>query len=222
MVIGFSNIKSVSLQQKLIMKKGWLIFSLVIIFVAIYFLFFYKPAVKEQPSTTQTFTGESKNDPAFNRSLDSTIDLYFSIHDAFVNWDTSKANNAADSLLSQIGNVPFDKLNDDMSVIATAKNFSTSVESDAEAIIKAKTIEAKRRSFNTMTENLYNLLRTVQYDKQVIYHQMCPMAFNDNEQAFWLSQTAEIVNPYLGSKDPKYKSGMLHCGETVDSIDFRR
>lgn len=220
--VGFSDFKSVSLQQKLIMKKGWLIFSLVIIFVAVYFLFFYKPAAKEQPVAAQTFTGESKNDPAFNRSIDSTINLYFSIHDAFVNWDTAKANKAADSLQSQIENVPFDLLNNDISVIATAKNFSTSIENDAQAITKATTIEAKRRSFNTMTENLYNLLRTVQYDKQVIYHQMCPMAFNDTEQAFWLSQTAEIVNPYLGARDPKYKSGMLHCGETVDSIDFRR
>ena len=46
------------------------------------------------------------------------------------------------------------------------RNFSTSVESDAEAIIKANTIEAKRRSFNTMTENLYNKKRDVAQSRQ--------------------------------------------------------
>jgi hypothetical protein len=48
------------------------------------------------------------------------------------------------------------------------------------------------------------------------------MAFNDNETAFWLSNSREVVNPYLGKKHPKYASGMLHCGEVKDSIAYAK
>jgi hypothetical protein len=46
------------------------------------------------------------------------------------------------------------------------------------------------------------------------------MAFNDTETAQWLSKTEDIRNPYLGLHHPKYKSGMLECGEVKDSIDY--
>jgi hypothetical protein len=48
------------------------------------------------------------------------------------------------------------------------------------------------------------------------------MAFNDTEEAFWLSDKNRVVNPYLGSKHPKYKGSMLHCGDITDSLDFRK
>ena len=83
------------------------------------------------------------------------------------------------------------------------------------------TLEGMRRSFYTLSENLYNLLRTVQYDQQIIYHDKCPMAFNDQEEGYWLSNTKEIINPYLGKKHPRYASGMIGCGSVEDSLDYR-
>ena len=47
------------------------------------------------------------------------------------------------------------------------------------------------------------------------------MAFNDNEEAYWLSNTRSIVNPYLGKKHPRYAGGMVTCGSIADSIDYR-
>ena len=44
------------------------------------------------------------------------------------------------------------------------------------------------------------------------------MAFGDDQAANWISNSTEIVNPYLGKRHPKYKAGMLHCGELKDSI----
>jgi hypothetical protein len=60
----------------------------------------------------------------------------------------------------------------------------------------------------------------VRYDESTIYLQECPMAFNDTDPGLWLSKTSDIRNPYLGVQHPKYKSGMLECGETKDSLDF--
>jgi hypothetical protein len=48
------------------------------------------------------------------------------------------------------------------------------------------------------------------------------MAFNDEEEANWLSNSSKVVNPYLGKHHPKYKAGMLHCGDVVDSVDYTR
>ena len=81
-------------------------------------------------------------------------------------------------------------------------------------------LTAKRRALNTISDHLYNFLRVVKYGQKKVYWQECPMAFNDTESGFWLSDSAAIRNPYLGMHDPKYGSGMLRCGETRDSLDF--
>lgn len=73
-----------------------------------------------------------------------------------------------------------------------------------------------------ITENLYPLLQIVQYQGATVYQQMCPMAFNDNEAGYWLSDSREVVNPYLGKKHPKYSGGMVHCGEVKDSINYSK
>jgi hypothetical protein len=121
----------------------------------------------------------------------------------------------------QVDSLPFTELKADSSIVETAKMFSTSVSGDAKGVLGESKIEEKRKSFFTLSENLYNLVRTVQYNGEVVYHQHCPMAFNDTEEAYWLSNSNEIVNPYLGQSHPKYKSGMLHCGDIADSLDFR-
>jgi hypothetical protein len=63
-----------------------------------------------------------------------------------------------------------------------------------------------------ISDNLYNLIRTVKYDREVAYYQFCPMAFND-QGAYWLSRESDIKNPYFGST-------MLTCGETRETLDF--
>jgi hypothetical protein len=44
------------------------------------------------------------------------------------------------------------------------------------------------------------------------------MAFNDIDSGYWLSKSNSIRNPYMGLHHPRYHSGMLNCGETLDSI----
>ena len=40
----------------------------------------------------------------------------------------------------------------------------------------------------------------------------------EDKGANWISNTPEIINPYLGKNHPEFKATMLHCGETKDSI----
>jgi hypothetical protein len=81
-------------------------------------------------------------------------------------------------------------------------------------------MEGKKRELNMITDELYSLIRTVRYDGGVIYHMRCPIAFSDSSEGYWLSPNNQIVNPYLGKKDPVYKDKMLGSGEVSDSIHF--
>ncbi|HUQ96340.1 MAG TPA: hypothetical protein VM010_01660, partial [Chitinophagaceae bacterium] len=78
----------------------------------------------------------------------------------------------------------------------------------------------KRHAFHSFSQNLYDLLRTIKYDGATVYLQQCPMAFNETEEGLWLSKTEKIRNPYLGLHHPKYKGGMISCGETKDVLHF--
>ena len=94
-----------------------------------------------------------------------------------------------------------------------AIGYQESISAEAAALQGEKDIEGKRKSFQVISDNLYDLVRTVRFDKKIIYHQFCPMAFND-QGAYWLSPNKDIKNPYFGKK-------MLTCGEVKDSVDFR-
>lgn len=159
----------------------------------------------------------------FQAAFGSLMSTYYSLKDGFVNWDTAAANKAAIAIQVHADSLPYNELKaTDSSIIETARAFSQSISAEAKGILGEQNIEQKRRSFYTLSENLYNLVRTVKYNGEVIFHQHCPMAFNDAEEAFWLSNSNEVVNPYLGTSHPKYKAGMLHCGDIPDSLDFRK
>jgi hypothetical protein len=93
-----------------------------------------------------------------------------------------------------------------------------SIANVAAVIPTSSDLTARRRAFSKLGEHMLAMLNQTGYRASTVYVQQCPMAFNDTETASWLSDASEIVNPYLGKKHPKYSSGMLHCGELLDSI----
>jgi hypothetical protein len=83
-------------------------------------------------------------------------------------------------------------------------------------------LDARRRAFGMVGDALRDFLLKSGYDAGKVFVQTCPMAFNDSEAASWLSDSREIINPYLGRRHPKYGAGMLHCGELTDSLGTDR
>jgi len=203
------------------MKKGLAIIGATVAVIAVYFLLFYKKGETKDASDKQQSLAQSKNSDTFNTPFNNMLNSYFELKNALVDWDTARASADAKKLIELAEQVPYDNLKADTTIIATAKSFSESVVAEAKGVAGENTIGEKRRSFYTLSENLYNLLRTVRYDQQIIYHDKCPMAFNDSEEAYWVSNTKEIVNPYLGKKHPHYAGGMIGCGSIEDSIDYR-
>lgn len=204
-----------------IMKKGLFLIALVAVVIAVYFIFFNKSDDAADNGPKQQPLAQGKNGEAFNAPFNAMLNNYYSLHDALVDWDTAKATAQATALQTSLTKIPFDSLKADTAVIASAKSVVSNITSDCIGITGDSSIFEKRKSFYELSENLYSLLQTVHYDQQVIYHIKCPMAFGDDKEAFWLSNQNTVVNPYLGNKHPKYKAGMIGCGEVQDSLDYR-
>jgi hypothetical protein len=163
-----------------------------------------------------------KNSGPFNASFSKMMNNYYMLKDGLVNWDTLIVNKAAKDLQQSTDNLNLKDLKADSSIVGTAQNLASSMSSESAGLIGETSIEQKRRSFNVLTDELYNLIRTVRYDGEVIYHVKCPMAFGDSSEGYWLSNSSAIVNPYLGKKHPTYKDKMVGCGEIVDSLIFSK
>jgi hypothetical protein len=163
-----------------------------------------------------------KNPSQFNDAFGELLTEYYSLKDALVDWDTVKADQAAYALAAKADSLPVKTLKADSTIIITAQSLDASVSSEAKAFTGEVGIEARRRSFNMLTDQIYTLANAVRYDGQIIYHIKCPMAFKETEEGYWLSSTSHVVNPYLGNKHPVYKNKMLGCGEVTDSVDFAK
>lgn len=202
------------------LKKGVFIILALVVCIAAW-LFFAKSGKKDVQNQKEVPLKISKNTDKLNQSLDGTLATYNALHDGLVRWaPLDSISLLAGSLSQQTAQIPFTEVKADSILIQTAKDFGQNIQDACLAITKDTAITGQRRDFYTATEALYNLLRTVQYDKKIIYHIKCPMAFNGDEEGFWLSDSTKIVNPYFGTKDPTYHSGMIGCGSVEDSIAF--
>jgi hypothetical protein len=201
------------------MKKVILIvIVLVLALITGYKLFFSKETKPEEKKQESLTVGRPSG--AFDASFSILMNDYYAVKDALVDWDTTKANQAAALLIQHADSLKLKDLKADSTIVETAQNFASSISSESKGLIGETDIEKKRRSFNMLTDEIYNLIRTVKYSGEVVYHLKCPMAFNDSEEAYWLSGSSKIINPYLGKKHPKYNDKMISCGEVVDSLNF--
>lgn len=163
-----------------------------------------------------------KNSYAFNNAFGNIMKDYYSLKDAFVEWDTAKIGQTAASLKKTTDSLPLNEFKADSTLMETAGTIVSSISNEIQGLLGESNIDGKRRSFNMLTNELYDLIRTVRYDGAMIYHAKCPMAFGDSAEGYWLSDKARIINPYLGKHHPFYKNKMLSCGEVVDSLDFSK
>ena len=162
---------------------------------------------KDEPLAT------SRNSSEFNDQFSALLTSYYNLKNAFTASNDTLAATMATALMASAGKLNIKEAKADSNITEMAGQYLASVTAEARAIIIEPNLEEKRKSFQMISDNMYDLVRTVHFDKEIVYHQFCPMAFND-AGAYWLSQTADIKNPYFGKK-------MLTCGEVKDSIDFR-
>lgn len=178
--------------------------------IAFYF-FFKSPSASSNNIQSGPLTVERSSD-AFTASLQDAMTNYYTMTSAFVQEDSAKANAAAFAFTKSVEGISEKELKADSAIVALVTSLKTNVQNSAMQIPGEKNWDEKRRSLQTASDMLFDMLRTVQYKGGKVFQQFCPMAF-DNTGANWLSANPEIRNPYFGDK-------MLECGEVKDSISF--
>jgi len=159
--------------------------------------------------------------PVFDSGMKVMMTAYFNLKEAFVNADTATAKSSCTALVKAIDSIRIDELKKDTSgLVTTIGPLMNDVKANAVSLLAQSNIKEMRMDFYQLNQQLYSLLKSVNYKGENLYWQNCPMAFDGDKEAYWLDAKSgmERTNPYLGKKDPTYGSGMLHCGEDKDSI----
>ncbi|HET9056789.1 MAG TPA: DUF3347 domain-containing protein [Chitinophagaceae bacterium] len=202
------------------MNKKILIPGLILVIaLTVWYLFFNRKKTPVVQEKAQAIT-VSKHNEAFDKSLESVMTSYFTLTEAFVNWDDKAINETSLNLKNALDSLKISEIQKDTLIYESASGTLENVKVELSGLIAEATIDKKREEFNMVSQNLYDFLRTIRYDGSKLYFQECPMAFDDEKPGNWLSKTADVRNPYLGTKHPKYKSGMLKCGGPRDTLNF--
>ena len=146
------------------------------------------------------------------------LGAYYQLKSTLVEADSMAADSSARALAALAQSIDAKALVADSSKVSIAVSLIDSITNASSGFASSSDLTARRRVFSKLSDHMLSLLNHIGYGASTIYVQQCPMAFNDSETAFWLSDASEIVNPYLGKKHPKYSAGMLHCGDLKDSI----
>lgn len=195
---------------------------MVLILLVVTAFLVYKFAFKkvDKPREKPKPVAVSKHSEAFNESVKSVLTYYYQMTDGFVNWNVEAVNKTATGLKMSLDSFKVEELKKDSTIYQTALFPLDNAKNNIASIIASSDWQQRRRALQDLSDNLRMLLLTVKYDDGIIYWQECPMAFGEGQLGNWLSEKEEILNPYLGKKDPKYGESMLNCGETKMKIDF--
>jgi len=195
---------------------------LIVIVVAVGAFLIYKNFFKKnEPAAEEPKPiSVSKHSDVFNRSVDDILNGYYQMTEGFVNWDADKVNTTSTGLQKALDSLKVDELKKDSSIYQTILFPWDNAKNNIAAIVSSVDWNGKRRALQDLSDNLRTLLLTVKYDRAVVYWQECPMAFGEGMAGNWLSRKQEVINPYLGNKDPQYGATMLNCGENKSKIDF--
>jgi hypothetical protein len=191
--------------------------------IGLYFFVFKSKEPATPEATKQAPIAVKKHSQDFNSAVDSVVNAYLATKDALVNDDMVGAKAANTNFVNLLTAFPLDELKKDTAAIfETAKMNIEDMKSNAVSLNNQTDITEMRRDFNMVTTMMYpSFFKAINYEGQKLYYTNCPMAFGDSQEANWISNSAEVVNPYLGKIHPKYKATMLHCGEVKDSIEAK-
>ena len=199
------------------MKRIFILLVVLLIGGLVYWFFIRSNDHQDGPK--QQALKVARHSAQFNKGIDSFMDYYFSVKNSLVEADSVLAIEKGKQLVSFAGHLQLTDLKKDTAgIFESASGLLNDIKSNAESMIQQPNLTEMRKDFRMINENIYPFLKTIHYEGKKLYWQNCPMAFGEGKEANWISNTEEIVNPYLGKKHPEYKATMLGCGEIKDSI----
>ena len=162
----------------------------------------FRPKHKAADTSKMKPIALKKHSPAFNSRVDSMMTAYLDVKNAFVEDDTVKAKQSARMIICLL-----ELKKDTAGIFETAKSNATDIKSNAESLLTQTDIVQMKHDFSGMTEMMFpSFFKTINYEGPNLYLENCPMAFGDDQPANWISNSSEIVNPYLGKHHPEFKA----------------
>lgn len=142
-----------------------------------------------------TGNGENQGNPAAfkDKQLGKAYEHYLQLKDALVASNKSEAQKASGDLIKALQPLK-----------------TGSALKKAEEVKFATTLEAQRKAFTALSNEMINLVKDNKLSSGEIYLVHCPMA-NGNTGGSWLSSLNEVRNPYYGD-------AMLKCGSIKETI----
>jgi Cu(I)/Ag(I) efflux system membrane fusion protein len=144
--------------------------------------------------------------------MNTFLNTYYQLKDAFVKTDSAAVNEAAIRLQENAKVLSLDELQADAAKYNQAHAAVESLQGEITGLLGEKTMLDKRSEFQMISDITYDLVKTVGLKGQTVYRDFCPM-FNDGKGAYWLSSARIINNPYYGQE-------MLGCGEVSETLQF--
>jgi hypothetical protein len=182
------------------------------------FVFSGKKSVDRGPK--QQPLAVSQHSDGFNISANKMMDNYYAMVESFVVWDSAALGKQSADLKAAMDSVNMDDFRMDTVIYETAAAALSNAKAELDGLIQDSAFEEKKLALNSLTQYIYDFLRTVHYDQTKIYFQECYMAFGEDQPGNWLSKTNAVRNPYLGMHHPVHKATMLTCGGPKDTLNF--
>jgi len=174
----------------------------------------HSDAPKEEPQQAAASAAlQAPYNQVFYDSLGTTLASYYRLSDALVQADSVIANKVAADLKLHVDSLPVGLLQMDSTRLANISGITGSISAELAGFEGEAGLDGKRAAFQMVSDMLFDLVKNTGLKGHTIYHQYCPMAFDD-KGAYWLSDKPGIQNPYFGHE-------MLTCGETRDSLSYK-
>ncbi|MEO6230927.1 MAG: DUF3347 domain-containing protein [Ferruginibacter sp.] len=146
----------------------------------------------------------SSENPAIKASesinINSIITYYLQMKNAFTKDNDKEAATAGNEMVKAFAAFNKTSLSADQAKIYN--DIEDDAKEHAEHIgMNAGNIKHQREHFEMLSKDMADLIKTFGNGGQTLYKDFCPM-YNGGKGGYWISETKEIRNPYLGKAMP--------------------
>lgn len=146
--------------------------------------------------------------PEFKSKFQKVVNAYLSMKQGMVNDNWKEVDQQATQMRTLLNDIPDNTLSGEAQLFWKEKK--AFLQEHLALYREAENEAAKRKNFVFLSSALIKSVKAFGAGNQKLYVSYCPMA-NDNRGAYWLSQTKQIQNPYMGQKMP-------NCGEVKEEL----
>lgn len=166
-----------------------------------------KTSFQDHPTAKKAINENSASNPIMIKEV---MKNYLDLKNALVKDDDKAAAQAGKQLISALKHINQASL--PPAQVKVFAEIADDAKEHAEHIsTNAGNIKHQREHFEMLSADIYDLVKAGDKSIGKLYYNHCPM-YNNGKGAYWISETKDIQNPYLGK-------GMPNCGDIKEEIN---